>query len=72
MDSCRMRTVSCCDRLGGVLPMGGVCLGVSTQGGCTPPCEQNDWQVQKHYLSATSFTDGKNKFGLKYTTSERD
>ena len=62
-----MRTVRCGGRLGGVCP-GGVCLGVSAQGGVsthggvylgvclpdTPLHGQNDRHVEKHYFAATT------------------
>ena len=65
-----MRTVRCSDRLlGGVCRGGGVCPGGMSAWGCVypsmhwgghPPVNRmTDWQVLKHYLSSTSFADGK-------------
>ena len=34
------------------------------EGSGTTPCEQNDTQVEKHYLPATSFVGGKMESGL--------
>ena len=50
----------------GCLPSGGaVCLGgvcpPQNQRQTTPPCRQNDRLLWKHYLSATTVADGKNK-----------
>ena len=49
--SSRMRTIRCSGRL-----IGGVCWGVSAQGGVPPVDRIRLW---KHYLSATLFADGK-------------
>ena len=40
----------------GCLPGG--CVYPNMHCGRHPPCEQNDRQVEKHYLSATSFAGG--------------
>ena len=53
---------------GGVCSGRGVCGGVCSQGGVaskhalrqTPPCEQNDKQVQKYYLGHNFVAAGKN------------
>ena len=65
-----MRTVHCSSHLpgGGVSAQGGVCPGVSTQGGLPggggvhlPPVDRIlDTRLWKHCLSTTSFADGNN------------
>ena len=43
--------------------------GVSAQGGVHPPCGQNDRCLWKHYLSATTVADGKNRWNRLSITS---